>query len=82
MAKFKVGKISHFYDKIGVAVIEVLGTLAVGDKIAISGSNEFNQEVTSMQVEHSQIKEAKKGQVVGLKIDQPVKKGDEIHKAS
>lgn len=82
MADFKIGKITHYYDKIGVAVIEVLGTIAVGDKIRISGSDEFSQEITSIQVEHEKKKEARKGSVVGLKLDQPAKKGDEIYKTS
>jgi putative protease len=80
MADFKVGKITHYYDKIGVAVIEVLGTVKVGDKIRIAGSAEFEQEIGSMQIEHEQIQEAKKGQVIGLKVDQPAKKGDEVFK--
>jgi putative protease len=82
VADFKVGKVSHFYDKIGVAVIDVLGTIGVGDQIRFSGSNEFSQKITSMQVEHKKIKEAKKGEVVGLKVDEPLKKGDEVFKAS
>lgn len=82
MANLKVGKVSHFYDKIGVAVIDVLGSLAVGDKIKVSGSTDFEQEVSSMQVEHEKVKQAKKGQVIGLKVDQAVKKGDEVFKSS
>jgi putative protease len=82
VANFKVGKITHYYDKIGVAVVEVLGTIAVGDKIKLTGSNDFSQEVVSMQIEHEKIKEAKKGQVIGLKLDQAVKKGDEVYRAS
>jgi len=76
-----VGKITHYFDKIGVAVVEVLAPIKVGDQIKISGhGNEFNQEVTSMQIEHQQIQEAQRGQTVGMKIDQPVKEGDEVYK--
>lgn len=82
MASAKVGKISHYYDKIGVAVVEVLSPLKVGDRIKIVGhGEEFEQEVASMQVEHESVKTAKKGQSVGMKIDQPAKKGDEVFKA-
>ena len=81
MADTKVGKISHYYNKISVAVIEVLAPLSVGDRIKISGhGNEVEQEISSMQIEHEQIKKAKKGQSVGLKVDQPVKSGDEVFK--
>jgi putative protease len=81
MADTKVGTITHFYDKIGVAVINVLAPLKVGDRIKISGHDkEFEQEIASMQVEHQNIDQAKKGDNVGMKVDQPVKDGDEVYK--
>jgi translation initiation factor IF-2 len=83
MADLKVGVISHYYDKIGVAVIELCETLAVGDTIRITGhGGEFTQSVTSMQMEHESVKEAKKGEAVGLKTDQPAKEEDEVFKVS
>jgi len=83
VADTKVGKITHYYDRIGVAVVEVLAPIKVGDRIKISGHDqEFEQEVTSMQVEHENIQKAKKGDSVGLKVDQPVKKGDEVYKVA
>jgi putative protease len=81
MTDTKVGTITHFYDKIGVAVINVLSPLKVGSRIKISGHDkEFEQEITSMQVEHQNIQAAKKGDDVGIKMDQPVKDGDEVYK--
>ncbi len=83
MADFKVGKITHYYDKIGVAVVELSDKLSVGDTIKISGGEvEFVMPVTSMQVEHEQIKNAKKGDVVGMKVDQPVHESDEVYRVS
>lgn len=77
----KVGKITHYYNKIGVAVISVLDKIEVGDKIKISGHDkEFTQEVVSMQVEHLEIKKAKKGDDIGLKVDQEVKEGDDVYR--
>lgn len=81
MADTKVGEVTHYYNKIGVAVIHVLAPIKVGDRIKISGhDNEFQQEVTSMQIEHQNIQKAKKGDDIGMKVDQPVKDGDEIYK--
>ncbi len=80
MADTKIGQITHFFDKISVAVIELLADLSVGDKIKITGSNEFEQTVSSMQVDHDQIEKANKGDTVGLKLDSPAKSGDEIYK--
>ncbi len=83
MADFKVGVITHYYDKIGVAVLELTDTLSAGDTIRISGhGNEFTQAVNSMQVEHESIPVAKKGQAIGIKTDQPVKEGDEAFKVA
>lgn len=83
MADFKAGKITHYYDKIGVAVVELTDTLSVGDTIKISGhGREFTQIVVSMQIEHEQTQEAKKGQVVGLKIDQEAKENDEVFRVA
>ena len=76
----KIGKITHFFNKIGVAVLELEGKLKAGDTIVISGrGQEFEQAVDSMQVEHEQVTEAKKGDAVGLKVGQPVKEGDEVY---
>jgi len=81
---FKVGKITHYYDKISVAVMELSGDLAVGDKIKFTrgGEDLFEQTVESMQVEHSKIPNAKKGDIVGLKVDQEVREGAEVYKVS
>ena len=82
MADFKVGKATHYYDKIQVAIVELDSDLAVGDKIKFvrGGEDMFEQEVGSIQVEHNQIESAKKGDVVGLKANQEVKEGAEVYK--
>ena len=77
----QIAKVTHYYDKIGVAVIEVIKQpLKVGDVIKISGhDNEFNQTVSSLQVEHKQVKEITAGELGALKTDKPVKEGDVIY---
>ena len=83
MADAKVGTVTHYFDKIGVAVLDLTAGLKVGDTIKISGrGQEFTMTVESMQEEHEQIQEAKKGQAIGMKIAQPVKEGDEVYKVS
>jgi putative protease len=82
LADFKIGKVTHYYDKIGVAVVELDGGLSKGDKIKFvrGGEDMFEQEVESMQIEHDEIDSAKKGDVVGLKVDQEVKEDAEVYK--
>lgn len=74
----KIAKVTHYYDKIGVAVIEVMKQpLKVGDTVKISGhDHEFNQKITSLQVEHNQVTEVAPGETAGLKVDKPVREGD------
>lgn len=81
MGKKQIGKIIHYFDKIGVAVIELTSPLKVGDTITIEGhGNAFDQEVKSMQIENKPIESAKKGQSVGLKVGQAVKENDAVFK--
>ena len=79
-----VGKITHYFDKIGVGVIELTdATLKAGDTIRIKGhEREFDQVVASMQVDHQEVEAAKKGESVGLKVDNPVKEGNEVFKVA
>ena len=75
----KIGRITHFFGKIGVGVIELTdGNLSVGDTIKIKGHEEFEQTVTSMQIDRQDIATAEKGKSVGLKVDKPEKEGDEV----
>jgi translation elongation factor EF-1alpha len=77
----QIGKITHYFSKIGVAVVELTGTIKVGDTILIKGAHaEFEQKVKSMQVEHESITEAGKGQSVGLKVEQKVHENDVVFK--
>lgn len=80
--QFKVGEVTHYYDKIGVAIVELDGSLAVGDKIKFirGGEDLFEQEVKSMQIEHENVETAKKGDVIGLEASKEVKEGAEVFK--
>ena len=76
-----VGKIGHYYTKLGVAVIELSGTLKVGDKIRVKGAtSNFEQTVDSMQIEKDKIEEAKKGQSIGLKVKEHARQHDVVYK--
>lgn len=66
-----IGKITHWYDKISVAVIKLNETLKVGDKIKIKhGDQEFKETVTSMELDHEPVKSGKKGQEIAIKLSQ------------
>ena len=79
MAEKLVGRVAHYYGRIGVAVVEVIDVIKVGDTIRIKGGpRDFQQEVDSMEVEHQKVEVAKKGESVGLKVVERVREGDEV----
>lgn len=81
MEKKVVGKISHYYAKIGVAVVDLSGELATGDAVSIEGpGTSVNQKVDSMQIEKKAVQAARQGQSVGLKVSDRVRKGDTVFK--
>jgi len=75
-----VGKITHYFSKIQVAIIELAGEIKIGDKIHIKGHNtDFEQDITSMQIDRVDVEKAKKGDAIGLKVDEKVREGDEVY---
>lgn len=76
-----IGKITHYFGKIGVGIIELTKELKVGDTIHIvGGTTDFDQKVDSMQIEHENIEKAKKGDVIGLKVKEKVREENEVYK--
>lgn len=81
MEKKVIGKVKHFFKKIGVAIVELTDELKVGDKIEIKGtSTSFEQIVGSMQIEKNNIESARAGQSIGLKVEERVREGDIVYK--
>jgi translation elongation factor EF-1alpha len=82
MMEKEIGRVTHFFHKINVAVIEVTaGGLKVGDTIHIKGhTSDFTQPVESLQLEHQAIPEVKVGGSAGLKVKEPVREGDLVFK--
>ena len=81
MKEKEVGEVTHYYDRAMVAVLKLSGSLAVGDTIKIQrGEHEFEQKVSSMQVEHEEITAAKKGDEIGVKVVEPTKEGARVYK--
>lgn len=76
-----IGKVTHYFGNIGVAVIELTDTLKIGDTIRITNATvDFTQTVESMEIEHKKVQEAKAGEAVGLKVNQKVKEGYKVYR--
>ena len=76
-----IGKVTHYFSHIGVAVIELSEDLKVGETIRIVGGEiDFNQIVDSMEIEHQKVEVAKPGDSVGTKVGQKVRDGYKVYK--
>ena len=83
MPEKEIGKITHYYGNLSVGIIELSDILKVGDTIHVKGhSEDFNQTVDSMQVEHASVQEAKAGDSVGIKVTQKVHPEDKVFKVT
>ncbi len=79
----EVGKVSHFFTKISVAVIELTAAVSVGDRILIRGpTTNLEQTIDSMEIEHEKVQIAKAGQSIGLKVKDRVRETDVVYKIS
>ena len=80
--EMQVGKVTHYFSKIEVAVIEVTdGSIKVGDEIHVKGhTSDFKQKVSSMQIEHEKVELAEPGQSIGMKMNEPVRANDLVYK--
>ena len=82
MAEVELGRVSHYFGKIGVAGIEITqDTLAVGDTIHIKGhTSDFTQKVDSMQIDGRFVEEATAGESVGIKVAEHAREHDTVYK--
>ena len=78
-----IGEVSDFFARPVVAGIELTGILKVGDKIHIKGhTTDIELTVDSMQIHNVDVKEAKTGDAVGIKVSDRVRRGDIIYKVT
>ncbi|MFA5169395.1 MAG: hypothetical protein WC386_00455 [Candidatus Paceibacterota bacterium] len=79
----KLGKVTHYFDKIKVVAIKLSDVVSVGDTIRIAGgeNTDFKQKIASMQFKGEKLKKAKKGQEVGIKVKERAREGYKVFKA-
>lgn len=76
-----VGIVTHYFPKVRAAVVKLKAPLAIGDTVKIKGhTTDFTQTVTSMQIDHAPINQAKKRQEIGLLVDSRVRQHDTVYK--
>ena len=77
---FKVGKITNYYEKIGMTIVELSGNLTVGDKIKVYKDGEclLTQKVGEIIMNQKNVSYAKSKDVVALVLNEKVQKGSEV----
>lgn len=79
MSEHKVGQISHYFNEIGVAGIEVTDAIHVGDVVHITGhTSDFTQNVDSIEIDHVHVDEAGAGDSIGVKLVDRARVHDEV----
>ncbi len=78
-----IGKVSDFFSRPVVAGIELTAPLKLGDKIHVKGhTTDLELTVASMQINNVDVKEAKAGDSVGIKVSERVRRGDTVCKVT
>ena len=82
MAEVELGRVTHYFGKIGVAGIEITqDSLSVGDTIHVKGhTSDFTQTIESMQIDGQLVEEATEGQSVGIKVLEHAREHDTVYK--
>lgn len=76
-----IGKIGHYFDKIQVAAVKInSGKIKIGDDLIVLGntSGVINIKIERMEINNKPVKEAQKGQEIGIKIPR-ARKGDKVY---
>ncbi len=82
-SKKEIGEITHYFDKINVAVVKLKDKIKKGDKILVEGhTTNFEQAADSIQIEHKPVDEAKKGESIGMKVVDKVRAGDKVYRVT
>ena len=76
-----VGRVTHYYDKIKVAVIKFLTPVKKGDKVRFEGGGKsFSQVLTSIEKDHKKVARVAARQEVGVKVGKQVHEGYRVFK--
>ena len=77
----QIGVVSHYFGEIGVAAIDLMGDVKIGDSLRIKGSTtDFEQAIDSMQIEKESVEKAGRGKSIGIKADEKARVGDKVYK--
>ena len=83
MAEHPVGAVTHYFGKPRVGIVALTGDVTTGDTVRFLGHGaDFQQTVTSMEIEHAAVETASAGPEVGIRVDQRVREGTQVYRVS
>ena len=83
MTEHPIGTVTHYFGKVQVGIVSLTVDIAIGDTLHFRGhGTDFQQAVTSMQVEHAAVEAASAGTEVGIRVDQRVREGTEVSRVT
>ncbi len=83
MPEVEIGKVSDFFARPVVAGIQLTASLKLGDRIHIKGhTTDIELTVDSMQINNVDVKQAKTGDAIGIKVTERVRRGDIVYKVT
>ncbi len=78
-----IGTVTHYFPRPQVGVVRLTASIAVGDTLHFQGrSADFQQRVTSMEIEHARVETASAGAEIAIKVDQQVREGDKVYRVT
>lgn len=78
----QIGTVTHYFDDIGVATIELSQPLALGEKVWFGNQLDgFEQTVESLQIGTESVETAEAGAVVGVEVHKSVEVGTAVYNA-
>jgi len=76
-----IGAVTHYYNKIGVAIVKFDRNIKVGAKVHFLGATtDFETDIKSMQYDHKEIEETSGSREVGIKVPKQVREGDKVYR--
>jgi len=77
----EIGRVTHYYNHLNVAVLRLTDSLKLGDKIHILGHvTDLVERVVSMQVNHHVVVWVKPGNDVAVTVNEPVREHDVVYR--
>ena len=81
MAEHPVGTVNHYFGKLQVGIVSLTADITIGDTLQFRGHGaDFQQTVSSMQIEHAAVETASAGTDVGIRVDQRIREGTEVYR--